>query len=87
MGWQSLFRPVAMMVPDLGLIAEVMLQAEGFVNSRLLSKKTVTLYGLMVQQLSKQVRGGGAAVEVQRGGLLCVGGCCAWGAAVRGGLL
>ena len=51
---KSLFRPVAMMVPDLGLIAEVMLQAEGFVNSRILAKKTVTLYGLMVQQLSKQ---------------------------------
>ncbi len=51
---KSLFRPVAMMAPDLALIAEVMLQAEGFVNSRVLAKKTVTLYGLMVQQLSKQ---------------------------------
>ena len=45
---------VVLQVPDLMLIAEVMLQAEGFVNSRLLAKKTVTLYGLMVQQLSKQ---------------------------------
>jgi len=51
---KSLFRPVAMMVPDLALIAEVMLQAEGFQGSRILAKKTVTLYGLMVQQLSKQ---------------------------------
>ena len=51
---KSLFRPVAMMVPDMALIAEVMLQAEGFENSRVLAKKTVTLYGLMVQQLSKQ---------------------------------
>jgi len=51
---KSLFRPVAMMVPDLALIAEVMLQSEGFVNSRVLAKKAVTLYSLMVQQLSKQ---------------------------------
>jgi dynein heavy chain, axonemal len=41
-------------VPDLALIAEVMLQSEGFQNSRVLAKKTVTLYSLMVQQLSKQ---------------------------------
>jgi len=51
---KSLFRPVAMMVPDLALIAEVMLQSEGFQNSRPLAKKTVTLYSLMIQQLSKQ---------------------------------
>jgi len=35
-------------------VAEVMLQSEGFQSSRLLAKKTVTLYALMVQQLSKQ---------------------------------
>ena len=51
---KSLFRPVAMMVPDLALIAEVMLQSEGFQNSRPLARKTVSLYELMVQQLSKQ---------------------------------
>lgn len=51
---KSLFRPVAMMSPDLALIAEVMLASEGFINSRLLGKKTVTLYSLMIQQLSKQ---------------------------------
>ncbi|RYY37571.1 hypothetical protein EON62_01045, partial [archaeon] len=51
---KSLFRPVAMMVPDLVLIAEVMLQSEGFQDSRRLAKKTVTLYSLMIQQLSKQ---------------------------------
>ncbi len=50
---KSLFRPVAMMTPDLALIAEVMLQSEGFQNSRPLAKKTVTLYSLMIQQLSK----------------------------------
>ena len=51
---KSLFRPVAMMSPDLALIAEVMLAAEGFRDSRDLAKKTTTLYELMTQQLSKQ---------------------------------
>ena len=51
---KALMRPVAMMAPDLHLIAEVMLAAEGFIESRLLSKKTITLYSLMQQQLSKQ---------------------------------
>lgn len=48
-------RPVAMMTPDLAMIAEVMLAAEGFHDARILAKKTVTLYSLMIQQLSKQV--------------------------------
>lgn len=48
-------RPVAMMTPDLAMIAEVMLAAEGFREARILAKKTVTLYNLMIQQLSKQV--------------------------------
>lgn len=48
-------RPVAMMTPDLAMIAEVMLAAEGFREARILAKKTVTLYSLMIQQLSKQV--------------------------------
>jgi dynein heavy chain len=51
---KALMRPVAMMTPDLALIAEVMLAAEGFRESRPLAKKTITLYGLMIQQLSKQ---------------------------------
>lgn len=45
-----------MMTPDLAMIAEVMLAAEGFREARVLAKKTVTLYSLMIQQLSKQVR-------------------------------
>ncbi|KAJ3242061.1 Dynein heavy chain 2, axonemal [Chytriomyces hyalinus] len=51
---KSLFRPVAMMVPDTALIAEIMLFAEGFSNTRNLSKKVDTLYRLSVQMLSKQ---------------------------------
>ncbi|KAF1790945.1 P-loop containing nucleoside triphosphate hydrolase [Phytophthora cactorum] len=51
---KALMRPCAMMVPDLALIAEVMLQAEGFRDAKVLAKKTTTLYGLMIQQLSKQ---------------------------------
>ncbi|KAI8915474.1 dynein heavy chain and region D6 of dynein motor-domain-containing protein [Powellomyces hirtus] len=51
---KSLFRPVSMMVPDSGLIAEIMLFAEGFSNTRVLSKKVDTLYKLSIQQLSKQ---------------------------------
>ena len=36
-----LFRPVAMMIPNYGLIAEIMLFAEGFGNAKVLSKKMV----------------------------------------------
>ena len=43
---KSLFRPVAMMIPDYGLIAEIMLFAEGFENANTLSKKMVQLYKL-----------------------------------------
>ena len=51
---KALMRPCAMMVPDLALIAEVMLAANGFEESKLLAKKTTTLYSLMIQQLTKQ---------------------------------
>ena len=45
---------MTMMVPDLAQIAEVMLMAEGFRDARVLAKKCITLYDLMIQQLSKQ---------------------------------
>lgn len=49
-----LFRPVAMMVPSYALIAEVMLGAEGFGNSKVLADKMVQLYKLSSEQLSQQ---------------------------------
>ena len=49
-----LFRPVAMMIPSYGLIAEIMLFAEGFGDTRILAKKMVQLYKLSSEQLSQQ---------------------------------
>jgi dynein heavy chain, axonemal len=51
---KSLFRPISMMVPENTMICEIMLQSEGFKYGKPLSLKMVTLYNLMIQQLSKQ---------------------------------
>ncbi|XP_060638089.2 dynein axonemal heavy chain 11 [Anolis sagrei] len=51
---KALFRPCAMVVPDIELICEIMLVAEGFVDARLLAKKFISLYTLCRELLSKQ---------------------------------
>lgn len=43
---KSLFRPVAMMIPDYAMIAQIMLFAEGFQNASQLSRKMIQLYKL-----------------------------------------
>ena len=51
---QALFRPIAMMVPDYALIAEVMLISFGFTQATTLARKMVTTFQLSSQQLSQQ---------------------------------
>uniref|UniRef100_A0A5K3ENE7 DYH10 protein n=1 Tax=Mesocestoides corti TaxID=53468 RepID=A0A5K3ENE7_MESCO len=51
---KALFRPCAMVVPDFGLICEIMLVAEGFLSARVLARKFITLYELCKELLSKQ---------------------------------
>eukprot|EP00911_Craspedida_sp_UC1_P002095 UC1_evm8s1611 len=49
-----LFRPCAMVVPDYGMICEIMLVSEGFLTAKLLARKFITLYTLNRDLLSKQ---------------------------------
>eukprot|EP00163_Fabomonas_tropica_P031151 TRINITY_DN730_c1_g2_i2.p1 TRINITY_DN730_c1_g2~~TRINITY_DN730_c1_g2_i2.p1 ORF type:complete len:4514 (+),score=1634.66 TRINITY_DN730_c1_g2_i2:234-13775(+) len=51
---KALFRPVVMIVPDLQLICEIMLMAQGFKEARVVAKKFTTLYALCRELLSKQ---------------------------------
>jgi len=46
---KALFRPVTMVVPDTGIICEIMLMAEGFIEARVLAKKMNVLYKLAVE--------------------------------------
>ena len=51
---KALFRPCAMVVPDYGMICEIMLVSEGFLTAQLLGRKFITLYSLNRDLLSKQ---------------------------------
>ena len=52
-GLKALFRPITVVVPDLELICENMLMAEGFKVAKVLAKKFTTLYALCKDLLSK----------------------------------
>jgi dynein heavy chain len=54
-GLKALFRPMTVMVPDLVLICENMLMAEGFELAKELASKFYGLYSLLKELLSKQL--------------------------------
>jgi dynein heavy chain len=53
-GLKALFRPITVIVPDLVLICENMLMAEGFQTAKVLASKFYGLYSLLADLLSKQ---------------------------------
>lgn len=53
-GLKALFRPITVIVPDLVLICENMMMAEGFLSAKMLASKFYGLYSLLSELLSKQ---------------------------------
>jgi dynein heavy chain len=53
-GLKALFRPITVITPDLVLICENMLMAEGFLTAKILASKFYGLYSLLSELLSKQ---------------------------------
>eukprot|EP00756_Hemistasia_phaeocysticola_P021738 Hpha_TRINITY_DN15791_c11_g1::TRINITY_DN15791_c11_g1_i1::g.41603::m.41603/K10408/DNAH; dynein heavy chain, axonemal len=51
---KSLFRPVTVVAPEVGMICENLLLAEGFPNARILSRKFIALFRIAKDLLSKQ---------------------------------